>query len=386
MNKFSLTLLALFSGSLLAQVQVSQVAFEKVGKVAQITVSEQDELFVINHKGELWQVNETETKLAEGFSTKIAPTVGYGRIAAGDAKGNFILWTADKTYTSTIPLAKQAGMAPLALATIAVTKQKNRYQLIRIEPKGDKAAIVATSNVDILPDAHPLQIDFKRSEAGRGHIAVLAKPDSTTYRHGVLGDDIEAAEIHYLERHTLEPLVEKISEKGLVFEANRLEHFPTSDGAKLVSVMSGQGDGGRAVLINVENGKLKVQQSSTALPSNRWQSPFVFNGKLYAVQMPHLRGRLVEYSVNGNKLTERFIQDGLSNHAYGDYETNLTAVTQQFALIPQRNYRNLATIDTQGRFTTLETKLPAEIRKSRSGKNKAYLLLDNGEVWVAEDK
>ncbi|AGH38674.1 hypothetical protein F542_8070 [Bibersteinia trehalosi USDA-ARS-USMARC-188] len=384
MKKLSLTLVSLLSTSLFAQIQLSPFPMQAIGKAAQLAVSDKDELFIINTQGELWQATPIMNKLSDGFSTQIAPSVAYNRVAGADKQGNFMLWTAKQLYTSTIPLAKQAGMYPLAFATIAVSKQGKQHKLVRIKTKGTQAEITAMASTEVLPDAQPMQIDFKHSAPNQGHIAILAKPDNSTYLHGVLGDAIEAAEVQYLERHTLEPLAEGLSMKGLVFEANRFEHFATNNGAKLVSVMSGNGEGGRTVLIGEQNGKLVLEQSSSSLPNNRWQSPFVFNRKLYAVQMPHLRGKLVEYTPQGAKLAEHSMQDGFSNHRYGEYETNLAASASHFAVLPLRDYRHIAILDSQGQLQTLAQTLPAEIQKTRASKDSVYLLLENGQIWLAQ--
>lgn len=374
----------LLSSPLFATIQLSSVPLEQIGKIAQFDLNEQGELIVINRKGELWQANKKQ-KLADNLATDIAISARYDRIASGDKKGNFFLWTETQQYTSSIPLAKNAKMLPLAFATIAVTKQNGQYKLARIEPQGEKAIITAVTNDEVLPDARPLQINFSDDNHTQGHIAVLAKPDAYTYLHGVLGDAIEAQEIQYLERHTLKPLVEKVRVNGLVFEANQLEIWHTPK-PKLISVMSGNGDGARTVVIGLHDNKLIIESQSHALPSNRWQSPFSFNGKLYAVQMPHLRMRLVEYLSKGDLLNEQFITDGLSNHAYGDYETNLVASTSHFTLIPQAGYRSVAILDRTNKLEKLSTRLPAEIIQTKASHNAVYLLLNNGEIWIANDK
>lgn len=384
MKKAVLFTLSFASANLFAGVQLSPIPLENIGKVAQFDVSEKGELVVINQKGELWQVNPNK-KIAGDLSVNTAPSARYGRIAAADKNGHFFLWTVDKSYSSQIPLSPQAGFQPLAFATIAVSEQQGEARLVRIETDGNSVKVTAIADTPVLPDVQPLQVNFESSEHTQGHIAVLAKPDSHTYQHAVLGDAVEAAEIHYLERHTLKPLIEPLSVNGLVFEANRLEVL-NSKTPKLVSVMSGNGDGGRAVLIGLKSGKLQLEAESEALPLNRWQSPFSFGEKLYAVQMPHLRGILVEYRQKGGKLTEQTITDGLSNHAYGEYETNLAVSTETFALVPQRDYRSVAVIDSQGNSEKLSQTLPAPIQKTRSSSQKAYLLLENGQIWVAEQK
>lgn len=383
MKKSAQLALSLLSASLSAQVQLLPLDLTPIGKVAQFDLSEKAELILINQQGELWKVTETAQKLAEGISSEIEPKAQYGRIAAADKSGHFLLWTENKIYPSDIPLAKKATMTALPFATIAVSPQKGEFKLVRIETKAEKADITARSESAVLPDAHPIQIDFDSHNVAQGHIAVLAKPDSTTYQHAVLGDDIEAAEIQYLERHNLKPLAEKLSHQGLVFEANRLESLIQPHNTKLISVMSGDGNGAKTVVIGKKNGKLVVESESEPLPTNRWQSPFSFNGKLYAVQMPHLKGNLVEFHQTAGQLEAKLLTAGLSNHRYGDVETNLAAVTENFALIPKAGYRNVAILDKTGALSELSTELPAEIKQTKATASSVYVLLKNGEMWIA---
>ena len=386
MKKSIPLIFSLFSASLFAEVQLSPLPLPQIGKVSQFDLSEQGELVVINQQKQLWSVTQQAQKLADGVSTEIEPKAQYQRIALADQNGHFMLWTADKIYTSTIPLAPKATMAALNFATIAVTKQNGQFKLARIETQGSQATITATAETEVLPDAHPLQIDFDTETPNQGHIAILAKPDDATYQHGVLGDDVEAGEIQFLERHTLKPLAKKLTQQGRVFEANRLATFTENGKTKIVSVISGDGNGASTVVIGIKSGKLSIEAESDPLPTHRWQSPFSFNRKLYAIQMPHLKGNLVEYSLKGSQLAERFITSGLSNHRYGDYETNLVTTTDTFALIPKAGYQHVVVLDKTGKITELSTTLPAEIKQTKANSNKAYLLLKNGEIWVAEEK
>ena len=65
--------------------------------------------------------------------------------------------------------------------------------------------MVARSQEALLPDARPLQADLDGRGDG-GHIVVLASPDAQRYRHGVLGDAVEATRVLWLERHGLSVL------------------------------------------------------------------------------------------------------------------------------------------------------------------------------------
>lgn len=360
-----------------------------IQRATQITLNEQGELFWINQQKQLWQQTQGNEPrlLAEEVAPHIAPSAKFGKIAAADNNGFFLLYTPEKIYRSNIKLAKNASMQMLAFATIAVVEEARGHYLARLETEGETVKIVARSRKKVLPDSRPLQINLQGQHNDNGHIAVLAEPDSKTYRHAVLGDGIEAKTLRYLERHTLEPLAADLTlARGLVFEANQPQIWANAGKNYLVSTISGNSEGARAAVIGVDNGELQILYQSHPLPHHRWQSPFAFNGELYSVQMPHLIGRLVQYIAKGEHLTENPLESGLSNHKYGAYETNLAAVTADFAVIPKAGYRQVVILDKSGNVQELPTKLNAAIIKTVAAKDRAYLLLENGEVWVVEDK
>lgn len=384
MKAFFCYLSLLFSSFALAEIIVQPVFLEKQGEIVQLAVDDQQQLLMINKKGDLWKLGD-EQPILSGLSPYIQPQVGYGKTAVADNKGRFLLLENGRLYSSDILLSPNSGMAILPFAVIAVANEKGESRLVRIEAEAQKAKVVAYSAMPVLSDARPVQVNFN-GDNRQGHIAVLAQPDNITYRHGVLGDDVEAAELQFLERHNLQPLATALSQQGAVFEANSLAVFPTEKGNKIVTLMSGNGEGAKTVMVGLQNNKLVIERQTQALNQNRWQSPFVFNGKLYAVQMPHLVGRLVEYEFNGTDLQEKIIADGLSNHQIGSRETDLTAVTAEFAVIPQMGYRTLSILNKQGKLTALSTQLPAKIVKTVATDKNAYLLLHNGEVWSVGEK
>ncbi|OOF51576.1 hypothetical protein BKK54_02935 [Rodentibacter genomosp. 1] len=379
----------LFSDIAYAEITLTPYApTNSIHDIRQIEATEDGELVVITQKGELWKTQQTDSQLLlNNASSDIAPKADYGRIALSDNKGNFLLWTKDRIYSSQIPMAENAGMIGLAFATIGVVKEGNIHKLARIETQGDQAVITATSNQAVLPDAHPIQINLTAKDEKQGHIAVLASPDSERYQHAALGDQWEATDLLYLERHSLTPLATMLNLKeGFVFEANQLASLYQNGKNLLVTTISGGGMGAKAAIIGIENDALTLLAESQPLPSHRWQSPFHFGETLYAVQMPHLVGKLVEYQQEGKILQEKIIGQGFSNHQYGKYETDLTAKTEQFAVIPHYGYKQVSIMDKQGKLRPLETQLPAPIEKTRADNQRVYLLLKNGQVWVVEDK
>lgn len=74
--------------------------------------------------------------------------------------------------------------------------------------------------------------------------------------------------------------------------------------------------------------------------------------------------------------------EGYSNHAIGEFDTNLVAGRNNFALIPHKGYRQISILTTEGDIVSLSDNLPAPIIKILSNDNQAYLLLSNGTIWV----
>lgn len=362
--------------------ELAELDLSKVGTATQIALDDVGYLMVINDKGELWQVPHSDrpTKLAEGVSPSVAPVVKFDKVAFADKDGHFTLIQNGQTYRSTVRLSPHSAMLMLPLATIAVQAHDDgTANLVRLEVVGDSVQAVARFS-PVLPDARPVQINFTGDNAN-GHIAVLSHPDSTTYRHGVLGDDIEAGQVQFLERHSLTPLAKPLAVKGSVFEANTFEILPNGKNNRLVTTIAGGGHGASTVIIDNVDNQLQIIAQSTPLPSNRWQSPFVFDGKLYAVQMPHLVGRLVEYTQVGDKLNEKVLGEGYSNHAIGAFDTNLVAGRNGLsALIPHKGYYQMSMMTPDGLITLNDT-LPAPIVRTVSNDAFGYLLLADGSIW-----
>lgn len=369
----------LFASHSYADYQLKPLSLGNIGLVKQMTIDEQDNLFVINQDGELWQVH-TQHCLINGLSTDVAPKAGYGKVAAADQNGHFLMLEHQRKVQSHIPLATHAEMLILPFAVIAVSKQHQDYRLVRIENINNQAKVTASSEVSVLPDARPIQFNFSGSHQ-QGHIAVLAKPDTETYQHAVLGDAIEAKALYFLERHNLQPLAQPLQLANTVFEANQLIAMPHTKGNYLVSTISGDDYGAKTVMIDLQQQQLNIIAESEALPHYRWQSPFVFNNTLYSIQMPHLLGRLVEYQQHKHFLKANSITQNLSNHAIGSFDTNLTAINQNFAVIPHMGFSHVSILAKDGSVHKIKTTLPSPIIKMLATQHSAYLLLENGQIW-----
>lgn len=378
---------ALFSSIVSANVpQLAPLSLpNNVGEIRQFDVSETGELALINQQGELFRVNGQQTQsLGRDYSPNISPEFAYGRIAAADKNGKFTLWTDAQRYRSTITLSPNAHLLALRFATLAVVEQQGKTYLARLETTGEKVQISAIRNdVEVLPDARPVQLNLSGDKQDQGHIAVLAQPDSTTYQHGVIGDEVEAKALYYLERHSLADLAKPLVLDNAVFEANSVIPLHQQDKQLAVTVISGDHGGASTAVIGEQQGKLTVLAKSDPLPSHRWQSPFTYQQNLYAIQMPHLARRLVAYQRQGEQLTERAITSGVSNHKIGDHETNLVASTGEFSVLPKADYHHITLWNHKtDQFSAIDTALPARIIKTQASENRVFLLLENGQLWV----
>lgn len=344
--------------------------------IRQFDINEQGVLSVILQTGELWQKDANWQKLGQDFSPNIAPVSKYGKIALADQNARLVLFIDGKLTNTDIVLANDAQMLALPFAMIATIRHNNNTHLARINHQGKIEAV--RDDFTVLPDGTSLQIDLQNQQDG-GHIAVLAKPDHHTYQHGVLGDDIEAGEIRYLERHTLQDLLSPLALDGQVFEANRLTAWQHHGQNYLISTPAGNGVGASTAMIGEQDGKLTIKAQSAPLPSHRWQSPFVLADSLYAVQMPHLRRQLVRYDWQDDKLIATTLADGISNHKIGDRNTDLSAKTTKYAALPTADYQGLVVLSDNHITPIYHFNQP--IRQIKSYQNDFYVLLDDGTLW-----
>lgn len=239
--------------------------------------------------------------MADGFAPTGALATGHGRVAGLGLDGR--LWVHDTTRPTAPPtrsevtLALQGGLCVLPLAIIAVVEQAGSHVLARFEadPRG-LWQVVARSRDPVLPDAVPVAVDLDGRHGG-AHIAVLAGPDAKRYPHAVLGDDIEATRVLWLERHSLAPLRSLHLDGPAVFEDRLLRPWALPNGRTgLVTMQSGP-LGAQLVVVAAsqnETSRLEIAAAGPAIGTrNRWLSPVSVapeDGEIWAVHTPHIGG------------------------------------------------------------------------------------------------
>jgi hypothetical protein len=183
------------------------------------------------------------------------------------------------------------------------------------------AGPAAAGNDDRLPDG---EVAY-----GPGRIAAawLVGP-TERYRHGVLGDAIEAGGLAVRLAGGRELRVDLPPDS--VFE----DRYPRLVGDQLVVVRSDLNAGAALTLWGLEHDELKLLAESAPLGRpNRWLNPIGmadFDGdgapEIAAVVTPHLAGILTLYRRDGDRLVKVFEAAGFSNHQIGSRELRLAAV------------------------------------------------------------
>jgi len=163
--------------------------------------------------------------------------------------------------------------------------------------------------------------------------AWLARP-TDRYRHGVLGDGLEAEALRYV-RDGLGP-VEIVLPPNAVFEdlEPRLADLD-GDGEEEIVVVRSTLDRGATLVVYAIAGDALLEKAATAPigTPNRWLNPVGIadldgdgRPEILAVETPHIGGTLRVWRLEGGRLREVAALSGFSNHVIGSSELALHAV------------------------------------------------------------
>jgi len=326
--------------------------------VMRIDTADQEGWLARDQGGRLWQVLEdgSTRPLGEGLAPQGALAVQHGRIAGRGLDGR--LWvqgsTAAQPQRSTTLLAPEGGLCNLAWAVIGLVEHEGHTRLARFESDSQgQWQVAARSEEAVLPDAVPVAVDLDGSGA---HLAVLAGPDRQRYPHAVLGDDVEATRVLWLERHSLRPLRTLQLAAPEVFEDRQLRPWRLPDGRQgLVTMRSGPRGAQLAVVAAAprEASALEVAMAGPAIGTrNRWMSAASVgpaDTELWAVHTPHIGGVLHRYTGEGSGLGAQRVLDGITNHRLGDRELDVSARLGRWLLLPSQDWRQLRVVDLDAR-------------------------------------
>jgi hypothetical protein len=342
-------------------------------------------------------------RIGDGIDPNTPIATGHGRIAARRADGGLWVWEGGggpgrAAIAPSAGLSVHAGLLVLPLAVLAVVSAGTRpadplgHRLARFEPgTAGRWQEVARSTDPVLPDARPVQVDVDGRGDG-GHIALLAGPDSSRYRHGVLGDAVEATRVLWLERHGLDVLRELSLPAPHVFEdiVPRPVMLPDAPrGRGLLTVRSGP-DGGQLALVVADPARpqgLQLAAVGEAMGHHRWLAPTTDGRHWAAVHTPHIGGVLHVYQAAGGRLTRRRLPGDVSTHRIGSREVDLAAWLQGLLVVPSQDGRHLRLLNPAADWAEWSAvALPGRATLTAALLDTAGLavLLDGGQVVLVQ--
>jgi len=246
--------------------------------------------------------------------------------------------------------------------------------------------------------------DGKIATARGNIVAAWYSEPTQRYRHGVLGDTIEAGSLKVLTKlgHTLTYRLPSTE----VFEdiTPRLIDLDRNGSVEVVTIHSSLRKGA-AITIYGLNGNTLVPKATTPYIGlkHRWLNIAGIsnfsrskNLEIAAVITPHIGGKLRFYQYISGKLVKVAAASGFSNHVIGSREQNLSAIadfdgngTPDLAL-PSANRRSLYIISMSGLKMRLlaQANFPAKIDKAiiaeGKGKKTRFIVgLEDGSVYSA---
>lgn len=298
-------------------------------------------------------------------------------------------------------------------------------RVLALDPNAERVMLldaslrrVALAPLDALPDAEPVGVapGAVASQAG-GVVAIPVHP-SLDYRHGVLGDEVEAGAVAVVDATTLEIVARWDVPGRRVIEQRRVASFPAAGRWGMVATVSGEGDGGALVVLAAANGADGADGADGARAvatvvatgpgigtENRWRHVLGTSGRrLYTLATPHLGGPLERWTLPPStrpstsadapsRLRREAFSVGVTSHRIGQRELDLgrllprdagDPVSLDLLTLPTRDLRTLRLIacDEGGCRVAADAPLPGRVAAAPWVER-----VDAGDVraWVATD-
>ena len=379
-------------------------AIETPAPLARVHVDGQGNLLGVTAGGAVWQHRgERWRPLGEGLDPATPLASGQGRSAGRALDGG--LWRLEQDgrsqIDSSVRLAAHAGLLIQRAGVIALIQGRNGgepVQAVRLAPDAAGRWHEAARGSDsLLPDATPVVFDpagraaeGTGARAGAGTIAVFAGPDGQRYRHGALGDEIEATRLLLLDPLSLQPMADLTLPEPDVFEDLAPRPIAWRGGQALLTMRAGPLGGQLAIITSDGSAKLTLAALGPPMGSRyRWLAPSTDGSALFAVHTPHIGGVLHRYRAEGDRLLSQRLASDLSNHQNGQRELGLSLWFGAGLMLPSQDRRQLQLFDSRGSgIISTSWTLPAPVvalrRWVRAGQPGALALLADGRLsWLA---
>lgn len=320
--------------------------------MAQLHVTADGMLHGLSATGTLWELDGAAwRRIGDGLDPAAPLASGRGRIAGRSRGGG--PWVLENGRVVAPPgpaLAPHAGLLVLAFGLIAVAAAADgTCHAVRLEPTPAGWRETARSRDGVLPDARPVQFDPDGSATeDNGHVAVFGSPDAERYRHGVLGDAVEPRSLLLLEGQDLRTMARLELPPPWVFEDIAPRPIAWRGRRALLTVRAGPQGAQMAVAALAGAPRDRFELAALGEPiglRNRWLSPSTDGLRLWAVHTPHLGGVARRYRDEGDRLASEIVAQGVSNHALGERELDISAWTDRSWVVPTQDRRGLHVFD-----------------------------------------
>lgn len=269
--------------------------------------------------------------------------------------------------TDVISAKPPGGITQLLLIAGRATLKNNHRQYFTITMDAGTAEFTETD----APPAEPRRPDMLPDGAvsiGAKNIRAVWLTDPTRrYRHGVIGDAIEAGG---LAAETAGGAIQTFTlAKNAVFE-DRLARLVDMDGDgsdEILVIKSYLDRGGSIALFKSSHDSLaRIAQSAPIGRANRWlnivgAADFDGDGKkeIAAVITPHIGGTLTLYEIKDGRLAKDGDAFGFSNHTIGSRQLGWSAILDANGdgvpdmVLPNANLHSLRAVSFAGGFMEL---------------------------------
>jgi hypothetical protein len=277
-----------------------------------------------------------------------------GRLFGIDASGRLAAARADllgpRVSPHSTPLCLPGG------GLLAISDSADR--LYRLTPT---LLVAAERPIDALADTEITALG--------GTAALLTEP-TMRYRHGVLGDEVEAAAVTLIDPDDLSDLGTFRPEAPFVIEQRRALPFVSGGLEGLYLTLSAQRSGAGVVALARGPAGLELRATGEAIGlGNRWLNLFAAReDRAYSVRTPHIGGPLERYRLEGGALTVERFQLEVTNHAIGSRNLDLglllpdVAPGRDLLVLPRRDLRALRLIRCDGGGCTVAAEFDLEAR------------------------
>lgn len=235
-----------------------------------------------------------------------------GRIYGVDGRGR-IASTGGDTGPGVSTYSTPACLPDGHLVALAADAQT----VLRLTPTLE---VASSAGVDALADT--IITYAGPDDEAPGVIALLAEP-TFRYRHGVLGDEVEAGAVVVLGANELTPIARYHVPPPAVIEQRGVTPYGFGSRRGFYITRSTESDGAGVValeLVPTSTGSA-LRPVAAAAPiglGNRWLNLFASSSEFaFAVRTPHIGGPFERYRLSGSTLRAERFDLGVTNHTIG---------------------------------------------------------------------